>query len=90
MSACQFTGKNQQQASNTALRQCKTWAKLLGTFAANQRLQVELINTIQMFCYEQNNLMKVFHEIIHLLYECDVCSEEAILHWCVRPRPWLS
>lgn len=81
MSVCQLGGKNQQQASNTVLRQAKMFSKFLSAFVTTPRLEIELINCIQLYCYEQTTLMKVFQDIIHCLYDCDVCSEEAVVYW---------
>lgn len=84
LSPCALGGKNQQQAQNVVLRQVKAWAKLLVAFVTNKKMEYELINSVQMYCYQENVLMKVFKDIVHLLYECDVCSEEAILYWAKK------
>jgi hypothetical protein len=84
MDTLQISGKNQQQASNAALRQLKLWSKLLGAYATTPRLQVELLITIQLWCYESQEVMKAFRDIIHLLYETDVLSEEAVLYWAKK------
>eukprot|EP00959_Pyramimonas_sp_CCMP1952_P419946 8795888-Pyramimonas_sp.AAC.1 len=84
MGAIQWAGKNQQQTSNAVLRQVKLWAKLLATYTSTTRLEVELINLIQLWCYEATNLMKVFQDIIRLLYESDVVSEEAVMFWAKK------
>uniref|UniRef100_A0A7S0WTD3 W2 domain-containing protein n=1 Tax=Pyramimonas obovata TaxID=1411642 RepID=A0A7S0WTD3_9CHLO len=84
MGAIQWAGKNQQQTSNAVLRQVKLWSKLLATFTSTTRLEVELINLIQLWCYEANNLMKVFQDIVRLLYDTDVVSEEAIMFWAKK------
>jgi len=36
---------------------------------------------VQMQCYEDAKLMKLFPEIIRSLYEQDVLAEDTILHW---------
>lgn len=81
MEAVQWGGKNQQQTTNAALRQVKAWAKLLGGFTTSGRLELELMNTIQVFCYEDNKLMKTFPDIIRLLYDQDVLDEATVLTW---------
>jgi hypothetical protein len=84
MDTLQISGKNQQQASNAALRQLKVWGKLLAAYATTPRLQVELLITVQLWCYESQEVMKAFRDIIHLLYETDVVSEEAVLYWAKK------
>lgn len=36
---------------------------------------------VQMQCYEDAKLMKVFPEVVRSLYELDVLAEDTILHW---------
>uniref|UniRef100_A0A2P2M4J1 eIF4-gamma/eIF5/eIF2-epsilon domain-containing family protein n=1 Tax=Rhizophora mucronata TaxID=61149 RepID=A0A2P2M4J1_RHIMU len=81
MDAVQWSGKNQQQNANAALRQVKTWAKLLNTFCTNGKLELELMYKVQVQCYEDAKLMKLFPEIVRSLYYQDVLAEDTILHW---------
>ncbi|KAL0358775.1 UNVERIFIED_CONTAM: hypothetical protein Sangu_0726900 [Sesamum angustifolium] len=81
MDAVQWSGKNQQQNANSALRQVKTWAELLNTFCTTGRLELELMYKVQVQCYEDAKLMKLFPEIIRSLYDQDVLAEDTILHW---------
>ncbi|VFQ62570.1 unnamed protein product [Cuscuta campestris] len=81
MDAVQWSGKNQQQNANLALRQVKTWAKLLNVFCTSGKLELELIYKVQVQCYEDAKLMKLFPEIIKSLYDQDVLAEDTILHW---------
>ncbi|KAL9297053.1 hypothetical protein ACSQ67_022949 [Phaseolus vulgaris] len=81
MDAVQWSGKNQQQNANAALRQVKTWAELLNTFCTSGKLELELMYKVQMQCYEDAKLMKLFPEIVRSLYDQDVLAEDTILHW---------
>ncbi|KAK1257879.1 hypothetical protein QJS04_geneDACA017398 [Acorus gramineus] len=81
MDAVQWSGKNQQQNANAALRQVKTWAQLLSTFCTNGKLELELIYKVQIQCYEDAKLMKLFPEIVRSLYDQDVLAEDTILLW---------
>ena len=65
-------------------KQVKTWATLLNTFCTSGKLELELIYKVQMQCYEDAKLMKLFPEIIRSLYEQDVLAEDTILHWFRR------
>ncbi|XP_043720036.1 basic leucine zipper and W2 domain-containing protein 2-like [Telopea speciosissima] len=81
MDAIQWSGKNQQQNVNAALRQVKTWAELLNTFCTNGKLELELMYKVQIQCYEDAKLMKLFPEIVRSLYDQDVLAEDTILLW---------
>ncbi|KAL2549237.1 ARM repeat superfamily protein [Forsythia ovata] len=81
MDAVQWSGKNQQQNANAALRQVKTWSKLLNAFCTTGKLELELMYKIQVQCYEDAKLMKLFPDIIRSLYDQDVLAEDIILHW---------
>ncbi|PKA66138.1 Eukaryotic translation initiation factor 5 [Apostasia shenzhenica] len=81
MDAVQWSGKNQQQNANAALRQVKTWAELLNAFCTSGKLELELMYKVQIQCYEDAKLMKLFPEIIRSLYEQDVLAEDTILLW---------
>eukprot|EP00252_Welwitschia_mirabilis_P016847 TRINITY_DN3744_c0_g1_i1.p1 TRINITY_DN3744_c0_g1~~TRINITY_DN3744_c0_g1_i1.p1 ORF type:complete len:412 (+),score=107.21 TRINITY_DN3744_c0_g1_i1:326-1561(+) len=81
MDAVQWSGRNQQQNSNLALRQVKTWAQLLNTFCTTGKLELEIMYKIQIQCYEDAKLMKLFPEIVRSLYEQDVLAEDTIMLW---------
>lgn len=61
--------------------QVKTWAALLNAFCTTGKLELELMYTVQVQCYEDAKLMKLFPEIIRSLYDQDVLAENTILHW---------
>ncbi|XBH85049.1 hypothetical protein VPH35_073062 [Triticum aestivum] len=81
MEAVQWSGKNQQQNSNSALRQVNAWAGLMNAFCTSGKLELELIYKVQTQCYEDAKLMKLFPEIIRSLYDQDVLAEDTILLW---------
>ncbi|XP_047316264.1 protein krasavietz-like [Impatiens glandulifera] len=81
MDAVQWSGKNQQQNANSALRQVKTWASLLNAFCTTGKLELELIYKVQTQCYEDTKLMKLFPDIVRSLYDQDVLAEDTVLHW---------
>ncbi|XP_047333728.1 eIF5-mimic protein 1 [Impatiens glandulifera] len=81
MDAVQWSGKNQQQNANSALRQVKTWAKLLSAFCTSGKLELELMYKVQTQCYEDAKLMKIFPDIVRSLYDQDVLAEDTVLHW---------
>ncbi|KAI4304194.1 hypothetical protein MLD38_039743 [Melastoma candidum] len=75
------TDMSEQQNANAALRQVKTWAKLLNTFCTNGKIGLELMYKVQIQCYDDAKLMKLFPEIVRSLYEQDVLAEDTILYW---------
>ncbi|GMP21789.1 hypothetical protein CsSME_00000071 [Camellia sinensis var. sinensis] len=81
MDAVQWSGKNQQQNANAALRQVKMWANLLNTFCTSGKLELELLYKVQVQCYEDAKLMKLFPDIVRALYDQDVLAEDTILYW---------
>lgn len=64
--------------------QVKAWAKLLNTFCTNGKLELELLYKVQIQCYEDAKLMKLFPEIVRSLYDQDVLAEDTILLWFRR------
>ncbi|KAL0298459.1 UNVERIFIED_CONTAM: hypothetical protein Sradi_6505700 [Sesamum radiatum] len=59
----------------------KAWAELLNAFCTTGKLELELMYKVQIQCYEDAKLMKLFPEIIRSLYDQDVLAEDTILHW---------
>jgi hypothetical protein len=59
----------------------KTYAKILKPYATTKRIQVDLINRIQVECHDRQGLIKSFAGVIQLLYNLDVVSEDAVLIW---------
>mmetsp|Transcript_4435 Transcript_4435/g.10718 ORF Transcript_4435/g.10718 Transcript_4435/m.10718 type:complete len:422 (-) Transcript_4435:199-1464(-) len=81
MKALNLTGKNQQQVQFMVLKQVKTWQKLIGAVANSARLEAALMVEIQVSCYEDSQKLKLFADIIRLLYDCDVIAEDTIHYW---------
>ncbi|KAK1294094.1 Pentatricopeptide repeat-containing protein [Acorus calamus] len=66
----------------------KTWAQLPNAFCTNENLELELIYKVQIQCYEDAKLMKLFPEIVRSLYDQDVLAEDTILLWfCKGTNP---
>ncbi|KAJ0626066.1 putative W2 domain, MIF4G-like domain superfamily protein [Helianthus annuus] len=93
MDDVQWSGKNQQQNVNLALRQvnynvilhdkadANAQSCLLYTFCTSGKLELKLLYKVQVQCYEDTKLMKLFPEIVRSLYDQDVLAEDTILHW---------
>ena len=40
-----------------------------------------------MYCYEDNRLLKLFCDIVRLLYDAEILGEDTVRHWCVGRTP---
>eukprot|EP00879_Flechtneria_rotunda_P013313 GHRR01013903.1.p1 GENE.GHRR01013903.1~~GHRR01013903.1.p1 ORF type:complete len:267 (+),score=99.02 GHRR01013903.1:688-1488(+) len=81
MKSINMTGKNQSQIMQTIISKIKTYHKLLQTFVTNAKLELTLLVTLQVLCYEDNRLLKLFSDIVKLLYNGDIVGEDTIQHW---------
>ncbi|KAL6762606.1 armadillo-type protein [Haematococcus lacustris] len=81
MKAVNMGGKNQQQIMQAIVAKIKTYHKLLSTFATNGKLELGLLLVVQVQCYEDNRLLKLFSDIVRVLYDADIVGEDAIFHW---------
>jgi len=73
--------KKEDLLQDQALRHVKQHIPLLAAFTSTFKSEVNLLNKIQEFCYDNMNFLKSFNKIIVLLYKTDVLSEEAVLKW---------
>jgi len=73
--------KKEDLLQDQALRHVKQYIPLLAAFTSTFKSELNLLNKIQEFCYDNMNFLKSFNKIIVLLYKTDVLSEEAVLKW---------
>ena len=76
-----WSTKNQQQSHLNALKHVQTWAPLLEQYATSAKLELALLNAIQVFCYEDAKVLKLFPQIVKVLYDMDVLDEDTIMFW---------
>ncbi|PNW82888.1 hypothetical protein CHLRE_06g298350v5 [Chlamydomonas reinhardtii] len=81
MKSINLTGKNQQQITQALMQKLKSHGKLFATFATNAKAELALLNTIQVFCYEDTRMLKCFTDIMKLLYNAEIVGEDTIQHW---------
>lgn len=81
MESVNMTGKNQQQITQSVTKSVKTYRTLFSTFATSGKTELSLLLHIQVYCYEDNRLLKQFSEIVRVLYECDIVGEDTVMHW---------
>ncbi|CAH7689964.1 hypothetical protein BY996DRAFT_8492787 [Phakopsora pachyrhizi] len=74
-------GSRSDQIVDMVVREVIAVAPILEAFCKNARTQISLINTIQVWAYENTKVMGAFARILKELYGHDVLSEQAILYW---------
>eukprot|EP01025_Chloroclados_australasicus_P008738 TRINITY_DN13199_c0_g2_i2.p1 TRINITY_DN13199_c0_g2~~TRINITY_DN13199_c0_g2_i2.p1 ORF type:complete len:506 (-),score=54.46 TRINITY_DN13199_c0_g2_i2:193-1710(-) len=76
-----MVGKNQMQLLQMIVRSLKNNKKLLEKYANSAKLELALLNCVQVTCYEDNKLLKVFVEVVKALYELEIVGEDTIMFW---------
>ncbi|KAI7860612.1 armadillo-type protein [Circinella umbellata] len=69
------------QVEIQALRAIKAWATVLEAFTSSPKTEVVLLQRVQITCYEDAKLTKFFRQIVQVLYQHDVLSDNAIIFW---------
>ncbi|KAI8093523.1 armadillo-type protein [Halteromyces radiatus] len=69
------------QVESSVLRGLNQWSRLLENYTASPKTEILLLQRVQITCYEDAKVTKVFRQIIQLLYKNDVLSDNAILYW---------
>ncbi|KAF5317156.1 hypothetical protein D9611_003902 [Ephemerocybe angulata] len=69
------------QIEGLALREVTKSAPILEPFCNTAKAQVALINIVQVYCYEDTRIIKVFPQILKVLYNKDCVSDQAIIYW---------
>ena len=77
-------GRNQAQIHFGVLKAVKTFSPALARLCATPRLEASLLQTVQVTCYEESRLLKIFKDIVKILYDADVVSESAIRFWYTK------
>ncbi|MCO5549676.1 hypothetical protein L7F22_003149 [Adiantum nelumboides] len=76
--------ENEEKHDVQALKEVKSIAPILEPFCTNAKCEIALINTIQVNAHEDNRLTKSFPNILKVLYNDDVLSDQAILYWAQK------
>jgi len=71
----------QQQTHQSVLKLLRTWIKLFQTHCQSSRQELVLMNTIQVYLYQDTAILKLFPQIIKLMYDADVIDEDTIMLW---------
>ncbi|KAH9855107.1 eukaryotic translation initiation factor 5C [Lenzites betulinus] len=71
----------QDQNEALALREIASFADILEPFCNGPKTEVALINTVQVYCYEDTRIIKAFPQVLKVLYNKDCISDQAIIYW---------
>ncbi|KAF8134551.1 hypothetical protein EV363DRAFT_1430096 [Boletus edulis] len=69
------------QIEGLALREIGKFSPILEAFCNGPKVEVALINQVQVHCYEDTRIMKTFPHILKVLYNNDCISDQAIIYW---------
>ncbi|KAJ1887726.1 hypothetical protein LPJ66_008965, partial [Kickxella alabastrina] len=83
MAAVEWPIKNDQVESLT-VAQIKKYAALLEAFTTSPKSELALLKHVQMYCYSEARLTKVFGRIVFELYNADVLTDSAIIFWATK------
>ncbi|KAL4859617.1 Basic leucine zipper and W2 domain-containing protein 1-A [Chlorella vulgaris] len=76
--------KNTQQVQFGVLKTLKIYSKVIAAFCTTARLEAAMLNTMQVTCYEDSRLLKLFADIVKILYDNDVLGEDTIRFWYTK------
>ncbi|EGO00197.1 hypothetical protein SERLA73DRAFT_135911 [Serpula lacrymans var. lacrymans S7.3] len=69
------------QIEGLALREVGKFSTILEPFCKGPKIEVALINVVQVYCYEDTRIMKAFPQILKVLYNKDCITDQAIIYW---------
>jgi len=62
-------------------KEIKRYCNCFKGIIKSDKMQIEFINKIQEFCYDNVDFLKSFQKIVFLLYQSGVVEEDAIIQW---------
>jgi len=69
------------QIDATVAKEVTDFTPVLEPFCTSPKTQVSLINTVQVYCYDDPRFMKSFPQILKVLYNKDCVSDQAVIYW---------
>lgn len=84
MKSVDWPSARPDQMDSLALREVNKVAPILEKLITGAKSEMTLINTIQLYCYEDTKIIKTFPGILKVLYNRDVISDQAILYWAQK------
>jgi hypothetical protein len=58
-----------------------TWNNAMRNGRSSITSSLHVVSCVQVYCYEDNRLLKLFKDIVRLLYNAEIVGEDTILHW---------
>jgi hypothetical protein len=80
MGAFDWSGRPDQLDSNV-VAYINRLAPVLEPFSTSAKAQVNIINTMQVYCYQDTRILKAFPQLLKVLYNADALSDQAIIYW---------
>lgn len=62
-------------------QEIKQYLPVFKEITKSEKQQIEFMNKIQEFCYDNLEFMKCFQKIIYIMYQGNVIEEDAIIQW---------
>ncbi|KAL7415507.1 hypothetical protein BDY24DRAFT_349433 [Mrakia frigida] len=75
MASFDWAGRSDQFAK------IKTFFPVLAPFAKKPLEQVNLLQIVQVYCYDEQKAMKSFPSLVRILWEADLVSDNALIYW---------
>lgn len=72
------------QAEAQATKEISTFSPILAPFTPSPKAEIALINKIQLFCFEEQRALKSFSNLLKVMYNDDVLSDQAIIYWATK------
>ncbi len=73
--------KRPEQHAAQFLNHWKLYGRILAPYANTNRIQIDLMNRLQVECSEKSSLTKCFVQVVQLLYQVDVIGEDAVVKY---------
>lgn len=70
--------------SPQVVKEIQAFAPTLEPFTPSPKSEIALINKVQLFCHEHAPAQKSFANILKVLYNDDVLSDQAIIYWATK------
>ncbi len=80
MGAFDWTARADQLDANV-VQYVTRLAPTLEPFANGAKAEVNIINTAQVYCYQDTRILNAFPQLVKVLYNADWVSDQAIIYW---------
>ncbi|WWC88478.1 uncharacterized protein L201_003389 [Kwoniella dendrophila CBS 6074] len=74
-------GARADQIDAFVVQHVTKYAPIFEPFSSTAKAQVNLINSVQIYCHTDTRIIKSFVQILKIFYNADVVSDQAIIYW---------